>query len=122
MIARDHHAAIVGEAGENGERGLAVEKVVRIQIGHISAALAIGRDADVGINAEDFTDRNGGVGNFGNIKVNLAHHVSGAGGSHPAISNSADFSETPQLFCPHPFGRNSGDTSPGLKQNLGAIA
>jgi hypothetical protein len=29
VIARDHHAAVVREAGENGERGGAVEEIVR---------------------------------------------------------------------------------------------
>ncbi|ENN89506.1 hypothetical protein RHSP_60941 [Rhizobium freirei PRF 81] len=100
VIARDHHATVVSEAGENGERGLAVEEVIRIQIGHIGTALAVGGNADIGINAENFTNRNGGVGNLGNIKVDLAHHVSRAGGFHPAISISAIFVRIAAAFLP----------------------
>jgi hypothetical protein len=39
VIARDHHAAVVSKAGEDGERRLAVEEVIRIQIGYVGAAL-----------------------------------------------------------------------------------
>jgi hypothetical protein len=91
VIARDHHAAVMGKAGENGERRLAIEEIVGVEVGHIGVALAVRRNADIGIDAKDFTDRDGRVGKLGNIKVNLAHHVSKAGDCHPAISNSAVF-------------------------------
>lgn len=64
MIAGDHHAAVMGEACENGERRVAVEKVVGIEVRHIGVALAVGGNADVGIDTEGFADRNGGIGQF----------------------------------------------------------
>ena len=38
VIAGDHHPAIEGEAGENGERRVAVEQIVRIEIRHMFSA------------------------------------------------------------------------------------
>ncbi len=43
MIAGDHDAAVVGKAGEDRERGLAVEEIVLVEIGHMLAGLGIGR-------------------------------------------------------------------------------
>ncbi len=56
VVARNHHAAIVGEAGEDGERGVAVEQVVRIEVRHILVRLGIGGHLDVAVDAEHLPD------------------------------------------------------------------
>ena len=52
VIARDHDAAVLGEAGEDRERRLPVEDVVGIQIGHMVLGRGVGRDIKVRIDAE----------------------------------------------------------------------
>ena len=65
VIAGDHDAAVEGEAGENGERRLAVEQIVRIEIRHVLVGLRIGRRLHVRIDAEDLAHGNAGVGKTG---------------------------------------------------------
>jgi hypothetical protein len=74
----------VGKACQNGQRGFAVEQVIRIEIRHIGVPLLVGRNGDVRIDAENFAHIDGGVGQVGNIEVDLAHHVSKAWRSEPA--------------------------------------
>ena len=62
VIALDHDAPVVLEAGENGQRHVAVEQVVRVKLGNMFFALAVSRDFEVGIDAEDLPDRNGHIG------------------------------------------------------------
>ena len=52
VIAGDHDPAIEGEPGENGERRLAVEQVVRVEIRHVLLGGRIGRRLHVRIDAE----------------------------------------------------------------------
>ena len=43
VIAGDHHAAVEGEAGQDRERRVPVEQIVRIEIRHVFVAPRIGR-------------------------------------------------------------------------------
>ena len=61
VIAGDHHAAVEGEAGQNRERGVPVEEVVRVEIGHMFVALRIGGHLHVGIDAENLSHRDPGI-------------------------------------------------------------
>ncbi|MCY1300033.1 hypothetical protein D9M70_495910 [compost metagenome] len=97
VIARDHHASVVGEACENSERGFAVEEVIRVEVRHIGVALRIGRNAQIRINAENLPDRDRRIGEVGNVEVNLAHHVSRAAtGRHPRIRLQKCFCNNPR--------------------------
>jgi hypothetical protein len=78
VVARHHHAAVVGEPGQNGERGIAIEQVIRIQVGDIGVPLLVGRNGDVRIDAKHFAHIDGCVRQVGDIEVDLAHHVSKA--------------------------------------------
>ena len=42
VIARHHHAAVLGEAGENGERRVAIEQIIGIEVGHMFLGGGIG--------------------------------------------------------------------------------
>ena len=52
VIAGDHHAAVLGEAGEDGERGRPVEPVIRVEVGHVLVGLGIGRHFHIAVDAE----------------------------------------------------------------------
>ena len=52
VIAGDDDAAVLGEAGEDGERGRAVEPVVRIELRHVLVGLGIGRHFHVTVDAK----------------------------------------------------------------------
>ena len=67
VIARHDHAAVVGEAGENGERRLFVEQVVGVKVGHVVVANRIGRTIHIRINTENLTNRNFGVRQAGRV-------------------------------------------------------
>ena len=69
VIAGDHDAAVVGKAGEDGERGRPVEPVVRIDIRHMLVRLGIGRHFHVAVDAEDLPDRHLHVGQAGHSSV-----------------------------------------------------
>ncbi len=62
VIALDHHPAVVGEAGADGERGLGVEAIGFVQIGHVRVALAERGNLHVGIHAEHLADGDHPVG------------------------------------------------------------
>ena len=49
MIAGDHDAAVVGKARQDRERGLAVEEIILVEIGHMLAGLGIGRHFEIRI-------------------------------------------------------------------------
>ncbi len=53
VIAGDDDAAVLRKAGENGERGRAVEAIIRIDIGHVFVSLGIGRNFQVAVDAEN---------------------------------------------------------------------
>ena len=85
--AGDHDTSVVSKTGKDRERRVAVEKIVGIEIRHIGVALGIGGNPQIRINAENLPHGHRRVGQVGNIKVDFAHHVSKAGGSHPATSS-----------------------------------
>ena len=76
VIALDHHPAVVREAGEDGERRLAVEQIVRIEIRHMLVGSRIGRHFEIAVDAEDLA--------HGNLHVRQAGGLlrGGHGGGH----------------------------------------
>ena len=62
VIAGDHHAAVAGKAGENGERRLAVEEIIGIEIGNVLVGLGIGGHFHVRVDAEGLPHRQLDVG------------------------------------------------------------
>ncbi|MNT20185.1 hypothetical protein D3C72_1554850 [compost metagenome] len=83
----DHDTSVVSKTGKDRECRIAVEQIVGIKVRHIGVALRIGGDPQIRINAENLPHGHRRVGQVGNIKVDFAHHVSKAGGSHPATSS-----------------------------------
>ena len=67
VIAGDHDAAVLGEAGEDGERGRPVEAVIGIDVGHVLVGLGIGRHFHVAVDAEHLADRHLHVGQAGHF-------------------------------------------------------
>ena len=74
VVARHHDAAVEGEAGENGQRRLLVEQIVRIEVGNVLRRRGIGRHDHLGFEAERILDRHRGVREIGDIAVDLVHH------------------------------------------------
>ena len=62
VIALDHHAAIVGKARQDRQRGVRIEDVGLVEIGHALVRLGEGRDLHVDIDAECLADVHFGVG------------------------------------------------------------
>ena len=62
VIAGDHHAAIAGKAGENGERGGTVKAIIRIDIRHVRIGLGKSRNFKVTVDTEDLANRHFHVG------------------------------------------------------------
>jgi hypothetical protein len=56
VIAGDDDAPVLGEAGQDRERGRAIETVVRIDIGHVLFGLRIGRHFHIAIDSKDLPD------------------------------------------------------------------
>ena len=52
VIALDHHPAVLGEAGADGERRARVEHVGGVEVGHALVGFAKSRDLHVRIDAE----------------------------------------------------------------------
>jgi hypothetical protein len=52
VIALDHHAAVVGEAGADGQRGLRVEAVGLVDLRHVRVGRGEGGDQHVAVHAE----------------------------------------------------------------------
>ena len=77
VIAGDHDAAVLGKAGENGERGGAIEAVIRIDIRHMRIDFGIGRHLEVAVDAEYLPDRHLHVGQTGGLL-----HFGHGGGRH----------------------------------------
>jgi hypothetical protein len=73
VIAGDHHAAVAREAGENGERRLAVEDVVRVEVGDVLLGLRVGGHLEVRVDAEDLAYRHLHVRHGGGCLVGGAH-------------------------------------------------
>ncbi len=54
MIALHHDAPVIGKARQNRERGIRVEHIGGVEIGHPLVRLGKGRDFHININAEHF--------------------------------------------------------------------
>ncbi len=52
VIALNHDAAVEGETGENGKGGVAIEQVVRVDLGHVVGAVFIALDHHVAVDPE----------------------------------------------------------------------
>jgi hypothetical protein len=48
----------MGEAGEDGERGLSIEQIIGIEVRHMFAALRIGRDFKICLDTKNLPRRN----------------------------------------------------------------
>ncbi|MGY4423604.1 hypothetical protein ACVWY2_006053 [Bradyrhizobium sp. JR6.1] len=62
VIAGDHHAAVLGKAGEDRERGGAVEAIVAVDFRHMRIDFGIGRNFQIAIDPEDLPNRHLHVG------------------------------------------------------------
>ena len=76
VIALDHHAPVVLEAGEDGERHLPVEHVVVVHVGHVIVRLGVGRHLEIGVDAEHLT--------YGHLHVRQSGHPGLGLGAHVA--------------------------------------
>ncbi len=52
VIALHHDAAVEGETGENGKGGVAIEQIVRIDLGHVVGVFFIAFDNHVAVDPE----------------------------------------------------------------------
>src|SRR4029453_6209540 len=77
VIAGDHGTAVLGEAGENRERGGAVEPVIRIDVRHVRVDLGIGRHFEIAVDTENLPNRHLHIWQTGRLR-NFAH----GGGRH----------------------------------------
>ena len=73
VVAGNDHAPVLGEAGENGERGRLVEAVVRVDVWSMLVRLRIGRHFHVAVDAEELSDRHLHVGESGDLLCCDAH-------------------------------------------------
>ena len=71
VVALDHHAPVVLEAGEDGERHLPVEHVVVVDVGHVVVGLGVGGHLEVGIDAEQLAHGHFHVGQAGTPRLGL---------------------------------------------------
>ena len=62
VIAGDHHAAVLGKAGEDRKRGGAVEAIVAVDFRHVRIDFGIGGNFQIAIDPEDLPNRNLHVG------------------------------------------------------------
>jgi hypothetical protein len=62
VIAGDHDAAVMREARQDRDGGVAVEAVIRIEIGDMGLGFGIGRHFEIGIDAEGLAHRQLHVG------------------------------------------------------------
>ena len=71
VIALDHHAPVVLEAGEDRERHLPVEHVVVVEVGHVVVRLGIGGHLEIGVDAEQLAHGHLHVRQAGNPGLGL---------------------------------------------------
>src|SRR5690606_21533492 len=81
VIAADEDAAIAREAGKDGERGLAVEEIVGVEIGNMLIRLGIGGNLEIGIDAKDLAHRYFHVGQGRPLWTCFSHNTSVAASS-----------------------------------------
>jgi hypothetical protein len=67
VIARDHHATVLGETGKDRERGGAVEAIIGIDLGNMRIDFGIGRHFEIAVDPEHLSDRHLHVGHTGDF-------------------------------------------------------
>ena len=109
VIAGDDDAAVVGKAGEDGERRRPVEPVVGVEVGHMLVRLGIGRNFHVAVDAEHLPDRNLHVRQAGHFFSCESHCTSVTPGMSrapvrpsPAVGCHAKFSRSARGRESHP--------------------
>ena len=75
VVALDHHASVVLEAGEDGERHLPVEHVVVVHVGHVVVGLGVGGHLEVGIDTEQLAHGHFHVRQAGHPGLGLGWHI-----------------------------------------------
>jgi hypothetical protein len=75
VIALNHDAAVVGETGQQRQRGLAVEAISGVDLRHMLASLREGGHLHGGLDAEQFGRIGFGVGHHGGIQALEFAHV-----------------------------------------------
>ncbi len=77
VIALDHHAAVIGQAGADGQGGLGIKLIGRVEIGHMAVAGREGRNLHVGVDAKGVAHRDHLVGRGGDqgIRFGQAGHT-----------------------------------------------
>ena len=73
VITLDHDPAVVGEAGENGQRRVVIETIGIVSVGHVGVGLAEGGDLHVTVNPEGLTRR------YRDIRARCGHFRSAEG-------------------------------------------
>ena len=75
VVALDHHAAVVLEAGQDGERHVPIEHVVGVEVGHVVVGLGVGGHLEVGVDAEELTNGHFHVRQAGHPGLGLGWHI-----------------------------------------------
>ena len=75
VVALDHHAAVVLEAGQDGERHVPIEHVVGVEIGHVVVGLGVGGHLEIGVDAEQLAHGHLHVRQAGHPGLGLGWHI-----------------------------------------------
>ena len=75
VVALDHDAAVVLEAGQEGERHVPIEYVVRVEVGDMVVALGVSGHLEVGVDAEQLAHGHFHVRQAGNPGLGLGWHI-----------------------------------------------
>ena len=67
VVALDHHAAVVLEAGEDRERHLLVEEIVGVDVGNVLIGFGVGWHLEIGVDAEHLAHRHFQIRNAGQL-------------------------------------------------------
>jgi hypothetical protein len=74
VITLDHHPAVVLEASQDGEGHLAVEQIVGVDVRHVLVGTGVGRNLEIGVDAEDLADGNHHVRQAGAVGRSCKGH------------------------------------------------
>src|SRR5215467_7313548 len=87
MVAGDDDTAVAGKTREDGERGRAVEAIIRIEFRHVFVRLGISRHFQIAVDSEHLPDRHFHVRQTGlSARISCESHcfsvTVGAGGKN----------------------------------------